>query len=89
MTSAYISVSREDLASIERKLGHGAPLCARIRRAIDDLDDPGLARYRAAACRRASTGNLEVDHNALVSRGDDDGAYVMAWLWIGDDDARR
>lgn len=30
-------------------------------------------------------GEIEVDHNALVSRGDDPGAYVAAWVWVSDD----
>jgi hypothetical protein len=27
-------------------------------------------------------GEIEVDSNALVSAGDDDGAYVQAWVWV-------
>jgi hypothetical protein len=27
-------------------------------------------------------GQLEVDDNAPVSIGDDDGAYVQAWVWV-------
>jgi hypothetical protein len=29
-------------------------------------------------------GEIEVDDNAVVSYGGDDGAYVMAWVWIAD-----
>lgn len=29
-----------------------------------------------------SEGEIEVDANAEVSRGDDDGAYVQAWVWV-------
>lgn len=29
-----------------------------------------------------SEGALEVDASAIVSEGDDDGAYVSAWLWV-------
>ena len=28
-------------------------------------------------------GELEIDDDAVVSRGDDDGAYVQAWVWVG------
>jgi hypothetical protein len=31
-------------------------------------------------------GKIEVDSNALISRGDDRGAYVEAWLWAPDDE---
>jgi hypothetical protein len=27
-------------------------------------------------------GEIEVDNNALISRGDDEGAYVEAWVWV-------
>lgn len=32
-------------------------------------------------------GELEVDSPAVVSHGSDDGAYVMAWLWVSNDAA--
>jgi hypothetical protein len=31
-------------------------------------------------------GELEIDSNAVVSRGDDDGAYVQAWVWVPKDE---
>jgi hypothetical protein len=27
-------------------------------------------------------GQIEVDGNARISYGDDDGAYVEAWVWV-------
>lgn len=30
-------------------------------------------------------GELEVDESSIVSKGDDDGAYVLAWTWVSDD----
>ncbi len=27
-------------------------------------------------------GEIEIDDNATISRGDDDGAYVQAWVWV-------
>lgn len=35
---------------------------------------------------RSSEGRLEVDSNALVSWGDDPGAYVQTWSWVSFDD---
>lgn len=29
-------------------------------------------------------GEVEIDSNAIVSRGADDGAYVQAWVWVAD-----
>jgi hypothetical protein len=30
-------------------------------------------------------GEIEVDSNARISRGDDPGAYVEAWVWVSED----
>ena len=86
-TTTHITVSEEDLAVLERKLGRRHRLCKRVRDALKDLDDPALAAYRAAAMDQSSGGELEVDPNAVVSKGGDEGAYVMAWLWVSDDEA--
>ncbi len=32
---------------------------------------------------RVCDGELEIDDNAVVSHGDDNGAYVQAWVWVG------
>ncbi len=31
-------------------------------------------------------GEIEVYSNARISRGDDHGAYVQAWVWVPDDE---
>ena len=33
-------------------------------------------------------GEIEVDSNALVSSGDEDGAYVAAWVWVPAEEER-
>lgn len=38
--------------------------------------------YVAAARDMAKDGEIEVDDPAVVSKGDDDGAYVMSWMWV-------
>jgi hypothetical protein len=45
----------------------------------DIIDDSAKELYGA-------DGKIEVDSNALISRGDDRGAYVEAWLWAPDDE---
>ncbi len=46
------------------------------------------AEYTKAAKRlHESEGEIEVDDGARVSRGDDPGAYVQAWVWVPDDEA--
>ena len=43
--------------------------------------------YVRAAQEKDSEGRFEIDEPAVVSKGDDDGAYVMGWMWVSDDDA--
>jgi hypothetical protein len=43
--------------------------------------------YVRAARHNQEEGELEVDEAAVVSRGDDRGAYVLAWMWVSDADA--
>lgn len=51
--------------------------------ATDASTDPADQAYRDAARRlHHRGGDIEIDDNAVVSRGDDPGAYVQAWIWI-------
>ena len=44
------------------------------------------AQYVATARRLYhDDGEIEVDDNAKVSRGADDGVYVQAWVWVGNE----
>ena len=46
------------------------------------------AAYRKAAkAQYEEEGEIEVDDNAIVSKGDDDGAYVASWLWVSKQEA--
>jgi hypothetical protein len=41
------------------------------------------AEFRARARElHGIDGEVEVDSGAVVSRGDDPGAYVQAWVWV-------
>lgn len=43
--------------------------------------------YRNAARREwGSVDGVDVDRDATVSRGDDQGAYVQAWVWVNDEE---
>lgn len=53
----------------------------------EEQTNPKIAGYRATALdMHHRDGELEVDENAIVSAGDDSGAYVQAWVWVGDED---
>lgn len=52
------------------------------------LEDPTAQRYVETAIFAYSVdGEIEVDTDALVSRGEDPGCYVQAWIWVSDNDA--
>jgi hypothetical protein len=37
----------------------------------------------AARQQYGQNDETQIDDNAVVSRGDDEGAYVQAWVWVG------
>jgi len=45
------------------------------------------AYAQAAHDLHNSDGDLEIAENSLVSMGEDDGAYVLAWKWVTDEEA--
>jgi hypothetical protein len=52
------------------------------------LIDPAAEARRVAIVKMARDehycgGEVEVDDNALLSEGDDNGTYVQAWVWVG------
>lgn len=54
---------------------------------FSEQQDEEDGKFVSAAMGRGTDGELEIDENAIVSRGSDPGAYVMAWIWISDRDA--
>lgn len=48
------------------------------------MTNPKMAELFRKAAREeyAEEGTIEIDDNAVVSFGDDDGAYVAAWVWV-------
>jgi hypothetical protein len=47
--------------------------------------DNDQAAIVAARAEREEEGEIEIDDNAKVSYSTDGGAYVQAWVWVGDD----
>ena len=46
--------------------------------------------YREAASEMFHRdGELEIDADAKISRGDDEGAYVQAWVWVSNADLNK
>lgn len=50
----------------------------------EDLSELDIAAIKKAQQLHHSDGEIEIDDNALVSRGEDAGCYVQAWVWVAD-----
>ena len=42
-------------------------------------------QYRHAARRIYTTDDVKIDDTAPISKGSANGAYVQAWVWVGND----
>lgn len=63
-------------------------LLSEISVATAEQKNPTLRKYAdAARAEYYEEGELEFDDGAVVSHGDDAGAYVMCWRWVDDDTA--
>lgn len=82
----WINLSKEVLQHLAAGktlcLGEADELRDMARQALAEETDPVHMRYRQLAESQAEDGEIEVDDGAVVSPGDDPGAYVMAWLWV-------
>lgn len=56
------------------------PLWGRINEILDE--HAALQPYIEAAQNKQTCEELEIDENALISAGEDNGAYVQAWTWV-------
>lgn len=75
-------------ADIDGDDSPAARLLKHIEEHIAEQNSDSAQRYRAAAqTAKNDEGELEIDDEALVSMGDDDGAYVQAWVWVTDAEA--
>lgn len=53
----------------------------------EEVELPEIVRIAAiielARAKHASEGEIEIDGNAKLSEGDENGCYVQAWVWVG------
>lgn len=92
--STYLYLSKEELGLIS---GAMAILVAqpfkdiqvKVNERLKEMADPEIqARHRAYRdAFPMKDGVAECDDGALVSEGDDPGAYVMGWIWVTNADA--
>lgn len=70
-------------------------LCSKCNQSADALNDGGLcpdchleAEERRSGIielareQRGEEGAVEIDDNAALSEGDDNGCYIQAWVWV-------
>ena len=94
----WVNLSKEDIELVIKTLrrrgrddGDGIQALAdNIQTKLDEEKENAevYAKYRNAAHECfGDEGCLEFDDGAIVSIGDDDGAYVMGWRWVSADEA--
>ncbi|MGQ0565622.1 MAG: hypothetical protein ACT4OK_11195 [Gemmobacter sp.] len=93
----YVQLTTEDLALLVAALSTltvapAKELCHRLQEKIDlslnqRSQEIDAAYVAAAQAQHGDDGFCEIDDGALVSIGDDPGAYVMAWVWVDAADA--
>jgi len=71
------------MQALKTLIASGLTFSECVRAFGEDENDPHVA----AALGKVREGELEVDVPAVVSRGADDGAYVMAWVWVSNEAA--
>ena len=59
------------------------------RKSVDSYEEHMEEAYLKAAKKLYERkGSIEIDRNATVSLGEEDGAYVQAWVWVDGEAAR-
>lgn len=77
----YLRVEPRDAATLIAKAPArvAKSLVEQVRRFLSPL----RKKYVAAADKQyGKDGEIEIDHNAVWSPGEDHGAYVQAWVWV-------
>lgn len=89
MNSTYLQLDEQELAILAASLTQltispAVSLKKKIEARLDELLNPEIQTrwkaYRGAVVTKEGT--IECDEGALVSEGDDPGAYVMTWTWV-------
>jgi len=70
----WVRLDKEEIDLILSLIPAG-PLADKLRKE----PDPDAAAFIAAV---DTDDDFEVDEDAIVSRGEDDGAFVMSWVWV-------
>jgi len=88
----WINFSKDELGLVKEILilntSKGCDLVRKINEFISRTLGPDTEKYREAAQRSLGTeDNIEIDDDAPISKGNDSGAFVQAWIWVSNEDA--
>lgn len=80
-------VTNKDIDILAGALGNNSSddvqeIISRLRETIADYDPK---KIEMAIDQYGCDGEIEIDEGAVCSRGDDPGCYVMAWVWVYDE----
>lgn len=88
LNDSQVATLKKLLPRIKQPGRHRASLRSLIKTiatAEADAENPVLKLCVAKAKEQyVRDGECEIDDDAVVSPGDDPGAYVMAWVWVYD-----
>ncbi|TBF40439.1 hypothetical protein [Rhizobium leguminosarum] len=75
----WIRLEKDELDLVLKSIPEG-PLAEKLRKPVD----PDTAAFAAAV---QTSDDLEVDLDTIISRGEDEGAFVMTWTWVSNERA--
>ena len=86
--SRRVNITREQRAALLVLLEPDqAPPLADLRQQLREDFDLTEREQQYIDAAQVKDGEVEIDGDSAVSISDDNGAYVMAWVWVSDDDA--
>jgi hypothetical protein len=91
LTNTLEAIKASQLDMIEKNDLSSVEVLSEIRESLEEILDSGLKLddgptdeeyIKTAEELYGEDGKIEIDDGAIVSRGDDPGAYVQAWVWV-------
>lgn len=92
-TSTWLQFTKDELYTLQYHMLAGTnpealALREKIQERLDTMNDPEImARWASYRDAVATDDDLSVDADAVISEGNDGGAWVMSWTWITDGEA--
>jgi hypothetical protein len=77
---AWVRIDEKDASLL---LASGAAISDKLREDLENIGEPRDPReLQIIELVETRDGETECDPDAVVSEGDDNGAYVMTWSWV-------